>query len=309
MIIRAPHNQKNPFFQMLRATAQDENLTARALGVLVYLLSKPDSWEPTVEDICNRFADVGQRQAYKIINETFIPLRYARRTQERKGGRIANWITAIYETPHGENCQVETPPDGSFDQPLDGDSDHVAPPDGDNHMAVSTWHLPDGTYQMAVLTTIDNTEETKQKETKQRRDITEEKKDMSGAIAPVVPSPVLEVFTYWQSRLNHPKSKLTPERQKKIKARLKDYTLEDIKQAIDGCASSPFHMGQSPGSDGTIHDDIELICRDGKHVEMFISKVNGRNGNSALNQFSPAAQQTIAALDGFVKRHMAKEDL
>lgn len=139
--------------------------------------------------------------------------------------------------------------------------------------------------------------------------IMEEKKDMSGALAPAVPSPVLEVFSYWQSRLNHPKSKLTPERQKKIKARLKDYTLEDIKQAIDGCASSPFHMGQSPGSDGTIHDDIELICRDGKHVEMFISKVNGRNCNGALNHFSPAGQQTIAAADAWLKRTQEKGQL
>lgn len=152
MIIRAVHNRNNPYFMVRRATAQDKGLTARALGVLTYLFSKPDSWEPCVEDICRRFKDVGQKQAYKIINEIFIPLRYARRVQERSGGRIIGWVTEIYEAPVGENCQLDEPePDGSFE--------HVAP--------------PDGTYQMAVLTNIDNKEEKVQIEKLQSQEITD----------------------------------------------------------------------------------------------------------------------------------------
>jgi uncharacterized phage protein (TIGR02220 family) len=131
---------------------------------------------------------------------------------------------------------------------------------------------------------------------------------MSGAIAPVVVGPVAEVFCYWQTRLNHQQAKLTPKRKRNIEARLKEkYTVEQIKTAIDGCASSPFHMGQN--QNGTVYDDIELICRDGGKLEGFIAKVETRTGNGVLAQFSPAAQQTIAALDGFVKRHMAKEKI
>jgi hypothetical protein len=114
MIVRAAHDKDNPFFQMLRATAQDTKLPARALGVLAYLLSKPDSWEPTIDDICRRFSDVGRDQAYKIITEVFIPLRYARRTQERTDGKFARWLTEVHESPFPENQGVTTP---DTDQP------------------------------------------------------------------------------------------------------------------------------------------------------------------------------------------------
>lgn len=104
-------------------------------------------------------------------------------------------------------------------------------------------------------------------------------KDMSGAVAPAVPSPVQEVFAYWQTRLNHPQAHLTDKRRKLIQARLKEkYTVEQIKLAIDGCASSPFHMGQNDRQ--TVYDDIELICRDGGKLEGFISKLNQPNGSN-----------------------------
>lgn len=128
------------------------------------------------------------------------------------------------------------------------------------------------------------------------------KKDMSRALA----GQVREVFAYWQYRLDHQQSKLTPEREKKIQARLKeDYTVEDIKRGIDGCASSPWHMGQNDRD--TVYDDIELICRDGKRLESFMAKVNGHS--NGLSKFTPNAQKTIVALQSFVERNMAKEDV
>src|SRR5262245_1501017 len=157
MIIRAVHNKNNPYFMVRRDTAQDSQLPARALGLLIYLMSKPDNWEPTIEDICRRFPDIGQKQAYRLINDTLIPKGYARRVCERENGRVVRWITEIYETPVGQNCQVEPEPDGSFG--------HV----DDSQMAVTTWPLPDGQNQMAKMATIDinrvqNTEDKLQKE-------------------------------------------------------------------------------------------------------------------------------------------------
>src|SRR5262245_31282541 len=126
MIIRAVHNKNNPYFIVRRDTAQDKALPARALGLLIYLMSKPDTWEPTVEDICKRFPDIGHKQAYRLINDTLIPLGYARRVAERDGGRIIRWIVEIYETPpDGQNCQLV--PDGQIS--------HVEPPDGHYYMA------------------------------------------------------------------------------------------------------------------------------------------------------------------------------
>lgn len=133
----------------------------------------------------------------------------------------------------------------------------------------------------------------------QEETIMEPKKDMSGAIALAVPSPVQEVFSYWQSRLNHPTAHLTDKRRKLIQARLKEkYTVEEIKQAIDGCASSPFHMGQNDR--GTVYDDIELICRDGGKLEGFIAKAKPSNGT--LSRFTPNAQKTVVALESWLQR-------
>ena len=151
MIIRAIHNKTNPYFMVRRDTAQDKRLPARALGVLLYLMSKPDDWQPTVDDICNRFEDIGREQAYRIINETLIPLGYAKRVCERENGRVVRWITEIYETPDAENQHVDAP-DAEIQ---DAGFQDVA--------------LPDAGYQMLKTSTIQinrvqNTEDKLQKE-------------------------------------------------------------------------------------------------------------------------------------------------
>jgi hypothetical protein len=82
---------------------------------------------------------------------------------------------------------------------------------------------------------------------------------------------VSAVFQFWQRRLDHPQAKLDEKRARLIQARLRDYTIDDLKRAIEGCAASPFHMGEN--DTGHVHDDISLICRDASHVEMFMGKL------------------------------------
>lgn len=77
------------------------------------------------------------------------------------------------------------------------------------------------------------------------------------------------VFDYWRQTMQHNSAKLTPQRQRLVKARLKDgYTVEELKAAIDGCAASPWHRGENDRAQA--YDDIALICRDGEHVEKFM---------------------------------------
>lgn len=83
------------------------------------------------------------------------------------------------------------------------------------------------------------------------------------------PDLVGEVFEYWQTKREHPKSRLDKKRSTAIKARLQEgYTVERIKDAIDGIGKSKHHMGLNPGQP-TIYDDIELICRSGANVDKF----------------------------------------
>lgn len=80
---------------------------------------------------------------------------------------------------------------------------------------------------------------------------------------------VNEVFDYWRVRFGHTRARLDKKRAQKIRQRLLDgYEVRDLIDAVDGCALSPFHMGDNPG--GVHYDDIELICRDAKHVDQFV---------------------------------------
>ena len=103
---------------------------------------------------------------------------------------------------------------------------------------------------------------------------------------------VSRIFSYWQSALNHPTAKLTAERKRKVEARLKEgYSVEQIIQAIDGCAASPFHRGQN--DTGQVWDDLELICRNGSKLESFISrKGNHIASNGTSNQANDIARQS-----------------
>jgi uncharacterized protein YdaU (DUF1376 family) len=61
--------------------------------------------------------------------------------------------------------------------------------------------------------------------------------------------------------------KLSDSRRKLINKALKDYPVEDIVQAFEGCAQSKFHQGKN--ATGVKYDQMELILRDAKHIESF----------------------------------------
>lgn len=75
----------------------------------------------------------------------------------------------------------------------------------------------------------------------------------------------LAVFEHWQKVFSHPKAVLDDKRRRLIDARLKQFTVDDLKAAIDGYKLSPFHQGQN--DDGKVFDSVELIMRDAHHVE------------------------------------------
>jgi len=134
-------------------------------------------------------------------------------------------------------------------------------------------------------------------------DSSESRSDGS-SVEPKITEQVKEVFTYWQNTLGHPTAKLTDERKRKIEARLREkYTVEQIKQAIDGCAASPFHRGEN--DKGQVFDDVELICRTGSKLEGFIGRRNGHagkvNGKAPPLSKSEQIQQHNLAL--LARRH------
>jgi hypothetical protein len=124
-------------------------------------------------------------------------------------------------------------------------------------------------------------------------------------LCPAAPDVAVEVFDHWRLVMNHPGAKFTSERRRKVLGRLKDgYSVDDLRMAIKGCKLSPHHSGKNPTS--TIYDDLELICRDGKRVEMFMREARQRE--KPESRLSSAGQQTAQALQRFVNQGEADAD-
>lgn len=79
----------------------------------------------------------------------------------------------------------------------------------------------------------------------------------------------LQVFDYWRTTMNKPRAVLDVKRRKVIEARLADgYDAETLCRAVDGCRHSLWHQGANDRAKK--FDDLELICRDAKHVDEFL---------------------------------------
>lgn len=97
------------------------------------------------------------------------------------------------------------------------------------------------------------------------------------------------VFDHWRSVMNHPSAKLDGKRTRTIRDALKlGYTLDQLRQAIEGCKASAWHMGANQNS--TVYDSIDLILRDAAHIDQFIA-----GAAKTSPSMSPAAMQTAQA--------------
>ncbi len=79
---------------------------------------------------------------------------------------------------------------------------------------------------------------------------------------------VMKIFQYWQEVMQHPTARLDEKRQRLIQKNLALYSVSELQDAIDGCASSPYHMGDNER--GKRYDSLELIFRHADKIEGFI---------------------------------------
>lgn len=84
---------------------------------------------------------------------------------------------------------------------------------------------------------------------------------------------IAEVWFFWiQTMHKNANSRLSAKRGRAILDRLRGicgFSVAEIQEAIVGCTKSAHHTGQKQGGDGTVYNDIELICRDDDNVERF----------------------------------------
>jgi hypothetical protein len=108
MIVKRRHTGQ--FAVIPNLTANDEQLTAEALGLLVYLLAKPSDWQVSVENLRKRFG-MGRNRAYSILSQ----LENAGYVQKRQGrnvgsNRFKNVEYVVFDSPEAAKEHLDTEP-------------------------------------------------------------------------------------------------------------------------------------------------------------------------------------------------------
>jgi hypothetical protein len=93
------------------------------------------------------------------------------------------------------------------------------------------------------------------------------RREFLSPINPATLSQIWELYceTFWSGKGRKPR--LTDERAKLITVAVNQYGADMVKNAVRGCALSPWHMGQNPT--GTLYTSIELILRGSQQIERF----------------------------------------
>lgn len=79
-IHRAPHDKENPYYLGARVTSQNKAISYDALGMLHYILSKPDDWDIQPEDLQRE--KCGGNKVYVVLKE-LIRSQYVERIYHR----------------------------------------------------------------------------------------------------------------------------------------------------------------------------------------------------------------------------------
>lgn len=98
-IYRTAHDKDNPYVCINRDLAQSDTLSFAALGMLTYILSKPDDWQITLTDLAR--ANKSGRDAARAILDELIEAGYISKSksQRRVSGRFSNYQYTVWEKP------------------------------------------------------------------------------------------------------------------------------------------------------------------------------------------------------------------
>lgn len=236
-IIRGPRPETK-FYTLDKSISEDNRLSWAARGLLIFLLGKPDNWEVSVKHLINQTQDaIGKasgRDAVRVILKEL----------EQAGYLIADFARAEGGAFNGMAytvCEMPQTTSPETDFPAPGKPAPAEPAPANPHL---------------IKTDLKQDTELEEETNKPLVDL------------------VAEVFDHWRVKMSSPRSKLDDKRKRLIANALKNYQVEDLKQAIDGCAASPFHMGQNDRKEK--YNGLDLILRNADKIDGFIAKAIDR---------------------------------
>lgn len=103
--------RESPFVQIDKELVNDSHISAKAKGIMMYLLSKPDGWKIYEKDIVNHMKD-GKDSISSGIKELVERGYIHRELDKSESGKFAGYNYTVYETisdnPHRENRNGKT---------------------------------------------------------------------------------------------------------------------------------------------------------------------------------------------------------
>lgn len=122
----------------------------------------------------------------------------------------------------------------------------------------------------------------------------EPKTKIKNTPSPNLSPEIAAVYDYWRTRCgktHHAYQRCSPARRAKIASRLAEFTVDELKAAIDGVVSDPWEQRR-------LHDDITVIFRSREKVERFLEMPGRLAENGEVLSESPAEfAARIAAID------------
>ena len=102
------HKRENPYVQIDKSILNNEKLSWRAKGLLVYLLSLPNDWKVYLDEVTKHSTDkiTSTRSAFSELKDAGYVKKVSTRDDK---GHITGWETIVYETP---NIETESPDSG-----------------------------------------------------------------------------------------------------------------------------------------------------------------------------------------------------
>lgn len=116
-VLRQHHTQD--FTVIPNALLQDQRLSFRDIGLLVWMLSKPADWKFTKKNILAEISQDGDRSLQAAVKK-LQDMGYLTITRgDRRKGKLAESIWTVYDTPQLQNAVVEQaqPPKSECDLP------------------------------------------------------------------------------------------------------------------------------------------------------------------------------------------------
>lgn len=107
-IFRKAHNRENPYAMISKSVLKDRRLSAKAMGIMCYLLGLPDNWEINLTQLSKNFSD-GEKSIKSGIRELIL-VGYIEKTQTRSAhGYFAGTVMLVHEDPTENFEGLDTP--------------------------------------------------------------------------------------------------------------------------------------------------------------------------------------------------------